>query len=447
MRPFMARSLYSQVAWLRREPVLAAMRDLRRAQWLPRERLGDWQWERLQRVIGNVTRSVPFYADFAEKTGFKASRLQAPADLARLPIVTKSMLRTQRDRLLSREYRGPVSDKTTGGSTGEAVTIRKDRTATAFARGAMWRNYEWWGIRIGDKQGRFWGIPITLRQRLRYRVIDSLSNRIRLASFNFSEQDMFNYYRRIRRFAPSYLYGYASMIREFAVFLRRNGLKLSVPNVITTSEVLYPAQRKVIHDVLHGNVIDEYGCGEVGPIAFECPSGSLHLMADNLYFEILKDDGTEAQEGEIGELIVTELHSRAMPLVRYRLMDFVEVGTRHCECGRGLPTIRRVIGRAYDYLVAKDGRRFHGEKVMYLLERLQDRKMGVRQMQVVQTAVDRLTIRLMNDSSPSRQAIGYIQSYFTKALGQDVKIDYETVERIPRERSGKIRIVACEMRE
>ena len=168
-------------------------------------------------------------------------------------------------------------------------------------------------------------------------------------------------------------------------------------------------------------------------------------MADNLYFEILKDDGSEARTGEIGQLIITELHSHAMPLVRYQLMDYVEVGDNKCECGRGLPTIRQVIGRAYDYLLSRDGRRFHGEKVMYLLERLQDTKMGIRQMQVIQTALDQLTIKLVTDSDFKPQATGYIRNYFVKALSQDLKIDYQMVNELPRERSGKLRIVACDI--
>jgi len=118
-------------------------------------------------------------------------------------------------------------------------------------------------------------------------------------------------------------------------------------------------------------------------------------MTDNLYIEILDEDGLPVREGETGQVIVTELRSRAMPLLRYQLMDYVEVGHERCPCGRGLPLIRQVIGRAYDYLVSRSGRRFHGEKVMYLLERLQGLKMGVRQMQVKQTSISNLTIELL----------------------------------------------------
>jgi phenylacetate-CoA ligase len=444
MNPFLARNmLYKPVVWLRREPVSAALRQLRQTQWLPPDRLAEWQWDQLRVAVVRAVKCVPLYADLMRGSGLTASDLKSPADLTRLPTLTKATLRAQQDSLLCREYRGPVTYKTTGGSTGEAVTIVKDRVASAFARGAAWRNYEWWGIRIGERQARFWGIPVTRKQRLRYRLIDLISNRIRLASFNFSDVDLLSYYERIRRFAPAYLYGYASMIYGFAAFLKENRLTLSVPNVITTAEVLYPAQRRVIQEVLHCNVIDEYGCGEVGPIAFECPAGRMHLMADNVYVEILMDDGSEARPGEIGEVVVTELHSHAMPLIRYRIGDYVEVGDNHCPCGRGLPVIRRVIGRTYDYLLTKDGRRFHGEKVMYLLERLQEMRMGVKQMQVIQTSIDELRIKMTPDSDFRPRALNHIETYFVKALGPSVRIEYQMVDQIPREPSGKMRIVAC----
>jgi phenylacetate-CoA ligase len=192
--------------------------------------------------------------------------------------------------------------------------------------------------------------------------------------------------------------------------------------------------------------MNEYGCGEVGPIAFECPEGGLHLMSDNLYIEVLKEDGTSAQSGEIGQVVVTELHSWAMPLIRYQMMDNVEMGEERCPCGRTLPLIRQIIGRAYDFLKSKSGKRFHGEKVMYFLEHLQDLNLGVKMIQVVQPSLSELRIKVVPTPIFQPLALEMMQTYFYEALGDDVNVHFEMVDQIPREASGKLRVVVCDIK-
>jgi phenylacetate-CoA ligase len=444
MTPWIARNLvYHPIQLVRGEPVARALRELEETQWYSREHLARWQWERVQRAVTRAIREVPYYSAVAASAGVTPESIQAPADLRRLPLTTKATVKTRLGELVNRGYRGRVSRKTTGGSTGQTVTVIKDRIATAYARALMWRGYGWWGLQIGDRQGRLWGVPLTFKGRLRYRLIDMVSNRIRLSAFNFREKELYRYYGRLLRFQPDYLYGYASMICELATFLKRHDLPLAISKVVTTSEVLYPQQRRLIQEVLQCSVINEYGCGELGPIAYECPAGRLHLMADNLYCECLRDDGTDAGPGEVGELVITELHSQAMPLVRYRIMDYVELGDGRCECGRGLPTIQQVIGRSYEYLLSSSGRRFHGEKVLYLLEDLHRRRMGIDQMQVTQTALNRLTIKLVVEPGYKSQATERIRAYFVEALGGALEIEFQMVDQIPREPSGKLRLVAC----
>lgn len=436
--------VYYSVQWLRREPVVRCLRELTQTQFYSPEQLAEWQHERLRATVTHAMRTVPYYRSTFADIGRALDMPTFRRNFSRLPFLTKATLRDHMSELMSDDYRGPLSYKTTGGSTGEAVTIAKDRMATAHARGAMWRNYAWWGIDIGHRQGRFWGVPIRRSQRLRYRVIDLLSNRIRLSSFGFSDDDLRCYYTRLKRFKPVYLYGYASMIYEFAAFLRRERLSFSVPLVITTSEVLYPHQKTLIQEVLRCRVVNEYGCGELGPVASECPEGGLHLMADNLYIEILTPGGTPAAPGEHGEVVATELHSRAMPLIRYRLMDSVEVSDAGCSCGRSLPTIKRVTGRAYDYLRSPSGKRFHGEKVMYLLEHLKHLGLGVRNLQVRQTTPSTLKISVVPDTGFTPSVLEIIQRYFTDSLGA-IDVEFTMVDQVHRDPSGKFRVVSSDL--
>ncbi|MGW1279620.1 phenylacetate--CoA ligase family protein [Streptomyces tsukubensis] len=110
-------------------------------------------------------------------------------------------------------------------------------------------------------------------------------------------------------------------------------------------EPLTSARRRRISRLWGVPVIEEYGSTETGSLAGECPRGRMHLWADRALFEVYDPaTGTVREEGE-GQLVVTPLFRKAMPLLRYNLEDNVSVSYDDCACGWNLPTIQ-VLGRA-----------------------------------------------------------------------------------------------------
>ena len=104
--------------------------------------------------------------------------------------------------------------------------------------------------------------------------------------------------------------------------------------------------------------MDTYSSQEVGVIAIECPQGDgYHAMSEGLVVEVLRDDGEPCAAGETGHVVVTDLTNFATPLIRYDLADLAEAAGP-CACGRGLPRIRRILGRERNLLRLPDGRRF-----------------------------------------------------------------------------------------
>ena len=105
-------------------------------------------------------------------------------------------------------------------------------------------------------------------------------------------------------------------------------------------------------------MIDLYSCAEAGTLALECPEqGQLHVMSESLLLEIVRDDGTACAVGESGRVLVTTLHNFAMPLIRYDIGDLAETGAA-CACGRQLPVLARVHGRAAQMLTDPQGNRY-----------------------------------------------------------------------------------------
>jgi phenylacetate-CoA ligase len=307
---------------------------------------------------------------------------------------------------------------------------------------ATWRGYGWAGVGPGDRQARFWGVPFDAAGQRRARLIDWAANRHRVSAFRLTPADLDAALAELRRVRPRWFYGYATVLGAFAEHLRRRaeapgfGLKC----IVSTAEVLTPGLRRVIEEVFATRVYEEYGCGEVGSIAHACEAGRLHLCEENLLVETVTGDRACAP-GEIGEIVVTELNNRAMPLIRYRLGDLGALAAEPCPCGRTLGVIEGIRGRVMDVLVDRRGRRFHGDQVIYLFEQAAREGLDVRQFQCVQETVDRFRIRIVPGNAPIEAVRGYVEARLRQDIDPEAVFLFEVVEAIPRAPSGKMRVI------
>jgi phenylacetate-CoA ligase len=166
-------------------------------------------------------------------------------------------------------------------------------------------------------------------------------------------------------------------------------------------------------------------------------------MEQNVFVEILRPDGTAADTGEPGELVLTDLHNRAMPLIRYRVGDF-GAWASPCRCGRPLPSLERIYGREYDFVHGLDGRRFHGEFFLYVFEELQSTGYPVEQFQVVQTDRDRLRVDVISNVPLAADFIVRLRERVEPQM-PGMKLDLRPVPAIARASSGKMRLIINEV--
>lgn len=430
--------LYYPVTLLRGELIARHLESYEHFQWQTLDEIHYYQIEKLNQLLQYASSEIPYYKN---KIPLEKGKLTSLDQLSSLPLLLKTDLTQHADDLTSGKQLFS-SSKTTGGSTGQAVTVKKNPDALARERAATWRAYRWAGINIGDPQARFWGIPLQKKRRLLYQLADLAANRCRLSAFNISENTLHQYHTILHRFKPTYLYGYVSMIHEFILFLKQNRLILpsNTKAIITTSEILTDSIRSEIQNITNLNVFNEYGCGEVGSIAHECGHGKMHLMSDNLIVEILDDNNQPANSGE---LVVTDLFNYAMPLIRYKLGDFATLTDQPCTCGRGLPVIEKIHGRAYDTIITPNGNRFHPESIMYVFEEFKEAHGSIRQFQLVQTVLDTLEIHIIKTPDIIDNALieQKIPQRINQILGYPFNYHFFYPNIIPREKSGKLRIV------
>jgi len=420
----------------------AHLSELREAQWAEPSELLERQRVLLAGALRHAAEHVPLYRErwpslttLSEPDALKALR--------ELPFVSKTDLQESFERLKSDVPRSHVSRKTTGGSTGQPVSILKDGAAIAHERAASWLAYAWNGVQIGDRGARFWGSPKGAGwRRMRYELADLAMNRLRFSAFAFTDADLEAYWRRCLRQRPDYFYGYVSMVTEFARHVRaqgHDGRELALKAVITTAEALTTPQRQLLRDVFGAPVQNEYGCGELGPIAYECPEGRLHVVSENLVIELIGEDGRPAAIGETGEVVATDLRNRAMPLVRYRLGDHAVRGAA-CPCGRGFPVLDRVWGRAYDFVQDRTGRRYHGEYFMYIFEDLRDAGTPISQFRITQESESALRIDVVSETDLPGTSVDLVERRIHGDM-PDMRVEVRRVPVLERAASGKTRVI------
>jgi phenylacetate-CoA ligase len=251
----------------------------------------------------------------------------------------------------------------------------------------------------------------------------------------------------LRQIVPGYLLTYPnnlSALLDLAEADPRDRIGLGrLKQVRTIGESLRDSLRERCRRVLGVGIADVYSTQEVGVIAIECPrAGGYHVMAEGLVFELLSDDGRPCAAGETGRVVVTDLHNFATPLIRYDLGDLAEADGP-CVCGRGLPKIRRILGRERNLLRLPDGRRYWP-----LVGAFGYREIApVRQYQIIQRSLERVTLRLAVERPLGVAEESGLAEKLVEFLGHRFAVDFDyCTPSIPRGPGGKFEDFVCEIK-
>lgn len=443
MHPAVVRKLlYPLHEYAKGKPTFHWLPVLERSQWLPpRDILAD-QAQALTQFIQYAYERVPYYRRVLDEHGIRPESIQSAADLKRFPYLTKNDIRRNFADLKASPGPARIQRISTGGSTGVPATVLVSTDAHGFGEAARLRAHGWFGLAPGEREMVLWGSPIELgRQSLWREARDRFLNSRLISAFDLSEAALARYAESIQRYQPRKLYGYASALGYLATYLKKIGRRIEgnrLKAVFATAEPLLPHQRQAIQEAFHCPAVVEYGARDAGLIAHECPAGRLHINAERMIVEIVPDE--QFSEPDKGEIVVTNLMSTAMPLIRYRTGDIGALDASPCSCGRGLPLLRYVEGRRTDFLITPSGRVTHALAIIYPIREVP----GIVEFQVVQESLQRVVLRLVTDPSFADSSCGALREKCRAALGGEVSVEIEKVEAIARLLSGKFRYVISE---
>jgi phenylacetate-CoA ligase len=208
--------------------------------------------------------------------------------------------------------------------------------------------------------------------------------------------------------------------------------------MLFTGGELLNGSRAALAGAFEAPVYDIYGTSETKEIAWECPHGGMHLNADVVRLEVLDDSGRSQPEGEEGNLVVTLLVNRAMPLLRYLTGDRGALLSRSCTCGRSSPLLGVMSGRSADVLLLRGGQRISPYALTCALERVS----GVLRYQVRQLDPARVRVRAIAEGAADRERIAQqMRTALRFEVAPFLDADVEFVDRLPTGPRAKFRVV------
>lgn len=417
---------------------------LNKTQYWTREKLDDYRYTLLRRMLEHAYDNVPYYHASFKRNGLKPSDIKSISDLKKLPVLTKNDVREHLPELKSSK-RERMTLESTGGSTGEPLKFYVSPEMHDWKMAAAHRAWAWSGYRVGkDRLVELWAANFDAikANESSAKLRSLLLQRKTLNSFNLSDENMAEFVRVIRDYRPSAVRAYASSIYTFAKYAKENNIEnLNIDTIITTAEKLFDAHRETIEATFGCRVYDGYGNRETALGAHQCEEvGGYHIYEENAVAEFVKD-GESVSEGESGEMLITDLHNTAMPWLRYQVGDLAEPMDGKCPCGRTLAMIKSIEGRVHDVIVTPDGRRVPGEFFPHLFKDVE----GILEYRISQKRREHLLVEIVKTPAFTDAGLRYLGKHMVDYLGNEVDIEYKFPDHIDWPQSGKRRYTISEV--
>jgi phenylacetate-CoA ligase len=405
------------------------------------ERWDAWRQETLARLLHRAATKVPYYREHwsaRQRAGDSSSfeRLES------WPVLPKRAVR-ENPRAFLAEDADPreMFRESTSGTTGSPLTLWWSReTVRRWYALFEARVRGWNGVSRRDRWAMLGGqlvCPVA-RRRPPFWVENLPLGQLYLSSYHLSPSYAHDYASALRRFRPTYLFGYASSLHALAEMVRESGLPAPPLKVaISNAEPLWPHQRAAIGEVFGCPVRDTYGMAEIALAGSECAHGRMHAWPEVGLLETLSDtEDAPAPSGTAGRFVATGLLNPDMPLIRY---DTGDRGTAlaggGCSCGRSLPVFGEIEGRSDDVLVTPDGRR------VGRLDPVFKEAAAVREAQIVQESPRLIRVRVVPAERFQAADAARITQALRQRIGEEIEIVVETVPEISRGSAGKFRAV------
>lgn len=429
--------------------LLALQFQLEQTQWWPPERLREHQYRQLGRLLEHARAHVPYYRERLSAGGYRPGAVVDDDVYATLPILTRAEVIGKGTALYSAgipESHAPAADGQTSGSTGMPLRFRTTALTQLMWNAFNLRDHVWHRRDLGLKLA-------TIRPDRGFRdggghTAPAWSAALAEAcvtgpsSLLHSSNPIDRQIEWLAGEDPDYLLTLPSNLHELAREMHRRDVRLArLREARTFGEALRAETRAECGSLMGVKVVDLYTSQEAGYLALQCPDHDhYHVQSENVILEVLDPEDRPCAPGAIGKVVISTLHNFAMPLIRYEIGDYAEAGAA-CPCGRGLPVIRRVLGRERNLALAPDGGKYYPSFAAESWSHIAP----IRQVQLVQTSPREITVNLVaaRPLEPAEQESLVLA--LRRTLGHPYELSLAYRDQIRRSASGKYEDFICQV--
>ncbi len=403
---------------LRSKPVIGRrIKEVERLYHMSPEELADYRNERFLHIFRKAITRSPFYKKLYGDHGISINDIRSVDDIGRLPVITSSMFRKAPEDLLTRRPLGLVTAHTSG-TTGVPLTVYESWDS-------LWREQAYFvvyrrlcGFEYGDAL-------VSLRGNLRGDCMSlkvDVSNTLYLSSFLINDEHLQDYVTLIRRHKPRAIEAYPSSLHNLAMLMHDRGIRLDIPIAFTSSETLYPAQKRMIEETFNCRIFDHYGSTE------RTLSIDQHPTLPG-YFE---SPGYSVAEYHNDHVVATSLINDAFPLIRYRTDDVIlpaaDIAGRRVISPSGIPVpvpgISAINGRNSTNIIGIDGKRI-GNAALSTLVKMYPH---TAQAQFIQTEAGAAVLNIVTEDGFMESDIEKIRKATFDLFGKDnLRLDIRRV--------------------
>lgn len=414
-------------------------KELLSSQWMDLENIEQYQIDKLKFLLEYCKQNIPYYQKVFRELNFVPANVKSVSDLGKLPILTKEDVRNNYSDLINPNFNEKVVHAHTSGSTGKSLNFIFSQDAIQY-RWAMWfRHKERFGVRPTDSYATFTGlnaIPLQQTKPPFWRENYAMKQTI-FTMHHMSPEKVPFIVQRLNKGGFKYYSGYPSILYSLATIIEDLNLKITnSPDVIFTgAEALLDYQREKISSVFGCIVTDQYGFSEGCGNASRCEHDLFH---EDFEYGILEchnptvnPDGTRT-----GEVLATGFTNLAMPFIRYQVGDTATWTDQECKCGRASKTILQVNGRNEDFVITPEG-----NKILRFDYIFKDTT-AIAEAQIVQRELGSIVVRIVKrENYTAEQMEPFLKKEVRTKVSQQLKVEFEYVESIERESTGKFRAV------
>ena len=404
------------------------LKELEKTERFSPAELKEYQNEKLRQTVKVAYEDVPFYKRVFQERKLTPHDIKSAEDLVKLPMIDKHIVREKFKDFKNRSFKGLVFKGLTGGTTGISGTFLRDLHSINYENAHVWRQWIWGGKIPKTRRVTLRGDIICPIQRKEppFGRVDPFSKQLLMSSYHLNDRNLALYVERIRQYKPFDLYAYPSTAYLLANYCMRKNQNLLFSAVFTSSEMLFNYQSELIEKVFNCRIYDWYGQAERVAAMGQCDHGTYHIMEDYSIVELIP------KENGLYEIAGTTFNNFAMPLIRYRTGDVVEMveGT-YCKCNRFFRNVKIVIGREGDSLKTPDSR------VVGILNHVPRGVEHLIELQFVQKSLYEVILRIVCTEEFSLKDEKLLIENARSHISNEIKFTIEKVPSIERTKNGK----------